>query len=199
VALLAALSKAGVGCFIGEYFVGALAYADDIVLLAPSASAMRIMLAICDEYANEYCISFNANKSKCLVVVPRQRRFLCDYIKKCTFHVGNNPIANVDSFTHLGHVITNQLTDNDDIVKRRNDFVRQANNVLCFFCKLKSCVKYKLFQSYCVSLYGCELWLLSNDSIKDLCVSWRKSVRRIWGLPYDSHCFVLPLLSQCLP
>jgi len=31
-----ALSKAEVGCFIGDYFVGALVYADDIVLLALS-------------------------------------------------------------------------------------------------------------------------------------------------------------------
>jgi hypothetical protein len=197
--LLVALSNAGVGCFIGDYFVGALAYADDIVLLAPSASALRIMLAICDDYANEYCISFNANKSKCLVVLPRTRRFLSDYIKKCTFYVGDNPIEYVDSFAHLGHVISNQLTDNDDILKRRSDFVGQANNVLCFFSKLSPCVKYRLFQSYCMSLYGCELWLLGNEQINDLCVAWRKSLRRIWGLPFKSHCYLLPLLSQCLP
>jgi hypothetical protein len=52
--LLMALSNAGVGCYIGNNFVGALAYADDIVLLAPSASALRRMLAICENYANEY-------------------------------------------------------------------------------------------------------------------------------------------------
>jgi len=33
--LLLILSKAGVGCFIGLHFVGSLAYADDLVLLAP--------------------------------------------------------------------------------------------------------------------------------------------------------------------
>ena len=54
-------------------FVGALAYADDIVLLAPSASALRKILAICDSYANEYYISFDAQKSKCLVLFPRSR------------------------------------------------------------------------------------------------------------------------------
>ena len=44
-------------------FTGALAYADDIVLLAPNASAMRKMLQICDEYAAEFSINyFNANK-----------------------------------------------------------------------------------------------------------------------------------------
>ena len=44
--LLCRLNKSGVGCFIGNVFVGALACADDIVLLAPSASAMRLMLKI---------------------------------------------------------------------------------------------------------------------------------------------------------
>lgn len=157
------------------------------------------MLAICDDYANEYCISFNACKSKCLVVLPGNRRFLYDCMKERPFYVGNNPIEYVDSFAHLGHVITNLLSDNADIMKRCNDFVGQANNVLCFFNKLNSSIKCKLFLSYCMSLYGSELWLLSNDFINDLCVSWRKCARRIWGLPYNSHCFLLPLLCQCLP
>jgi len=26
----------------------------------------------------------------------------------------------------------------------------------------------------------------------------RKSLCRIWGLPFNSHCYLLPLLSQCL-
>jgi hypothetical protein len=196
--LLVALSRAGVGCFVGNNFVGALAYADDIVLLAPSASALRIMLSICDKYANEYSIVFNASKSKCLVVLPGNRRCLFDFVRNCTFYVGDNPIEYVESFVHLGHVITNQLVDNDDILKRRNDFVGQANNVLCFFSKLKSSVVYKLFQSYCMSLYGCELWLLSNSHLEDLCVAWRKCLRRVWKLPYRTHCYLLPLICECL-
>ena len=38
----------------GSYFVGALAYADDLVLLAPTPTAMRKLLSICDEYGNEF-------------------------------------------------------------------------------------------------------------------------------------------------
>jgi len=45
-------------------FVGALAYADDILLIAPTPSAMRQLLMICDINAAEYDITFNANKSK---------------------------------------------------------------------------------------------------------------------------------------
>ena len=40
------LSQCGVGCFIGAQFVGALAFADDIVLLAPSPSAIRKLLFV---------------------------------------------------------------------------------------------------------------------------------------------------------
>ena len=71
--------------------VGVLAYADDVVLLAPSLLApspyaMRNMLALCDEFANEYSVAFNANKSKCLVVQPRQN------LPTLNFRVGGNDI-----------------------------------------------------------------------------------------------------------
>jgi hypothetical protein len=38
--LLVKLQAANVGCFVGNICVGALAYADDLTLLAPSTSAM---------------------------------------------------------------------------------------------------------------------------------------------------------------
>ena len=53
--LLVRLEKATVGCHIGSYYVGTLAHADDIVLLAPTPAAMRRMLDICDEY-KQYCV-----------------------------------------------------------------------------------------------------------------------------------------------
>jgi len=66
-----ALSNSSVGCFIGNNFVGAHAYADQIVLIAPTATAMRKLLSICGEYATEYCTSFNASKSKYLAAMHK--------------------------------------------------------------------------------------------------------------------------------
>ena len=54
--LLVALSEAKVGCYIGDIFVGALAYADDLVLLLHPV--LMLMLAICDTYASDYFINF---------------------------------------------------------------------------------------------------------------------------------------------
>ncbi len=48
-------------------FVGVLAYADDIVILAPTPSSMRSLLKICDSFASEFDVKFNSIKSKCLL------------------------------------------------------------------------------------------------------------------------------------
>ena len=197
--LLLTLSKSGVGCFIGSNFVGALAYADDIVLVAPTASALRRLLSVCGDFASEYCISFNAAKSKCLIILPKNRRGRLNYAKDCVFHINNQQIDNVESFKHLGHVISSQMEDALDIVCRRNDFVGQVNNLLCYFRKLTSCVKYRLFRSYCTSFYGCELWSLTTNKLQDLCTAWRKGVRSVWNLPQSTHCYLLPLICNCLP
>lgn len=47
--LLQRLSSSGRGCHIGNVFVGAIGYADDIVLLSPSVSSLKKMLNICQE------------------------------------------------------------------------------------------------------------------------------------------------------
>ena len=41
--LLVELSKSGVGCHWGSSFAGAFSYVQDVVLLAPCASALRTM------------------------------------------------------------------------------------------------------------------------------------------------------------
>ena len=97
---------------------------------------MRRLLAICDEYAREYNISFNANKSKYMVIVPNSRRRLYDLVSECSFFIGNKAIERVDSFVHLGHVLSSTLNDNEDIERQRSVFMSQANNVLCYFNKL---------------------------------------------------------------
>jgi len=71
--LLKSLAQANVGCYIRSCFVGVLAYADDLLLLAPTATAMRTMLHICKEFANTFSARFNASKSKCIVVEYRQK------------------------------------------------------------------------------------------------------------------------------
>lgn len=197
--LLLLLAESGIGCFIGHQFVGTLAYADDIVLIAPTATALRKMLDICDNYAQRFDISFNASKSKWMVFVPSDRRHRDTRLDLCSFRVGGAVMERVNSVVYLGHVIPCDQRDDEDILKRRGDFIGQVNNLLCYFCKLDSAVRSRLFTSYCMSLYGAELWTLSNHRLNELCSSWRRALRSVWRLPYRTHNFLLPIINNCLP
>ena len=53
------------------------------------------------------------------------------------------------SFSHLGHIITSSLSDKEDVRSRRNCFIGQVNNMICFFSKLSCSTRTKLFQAYC--------------------------------------------------
>jgi len=130
---LVRLSNANIGCFIGSNYAGALAYADDLVLLAPTASALRKMLAICDVYAAEYSMSFNAQKCKCLVILSNACRYLRPLLQDNVFYVDGKLIDFVSPFPHLGHVITDTLDDGPDITKMLGNFTGQVNDVLRFF------------------------------------------------------------------
>jgi len=54
----------------------------------------------------------------------------------CIFNNGDHSIENVRSYSHLGYIITNSSDDSDDILQRRNCFIGQVNNIVCFFDKL---------------------------------------------------------------
>jgi len=196
--LLDRLSHSKIGCIFGNVYAGALAYADDIVLLAPTASAMRSLLKICEDYAREYSVIFNAKKSACIYSSPCKRR---SPVNSClpTFHVGGQPVEYVNEWSHLGHIISANCDDKSDIISRRNTLCGQINNVLCYFGKCQSLVRQKLMFAYCYSLYGSVLWDLNSHHIESLCTTWRKGLRRALNLPANTHCALLPVLSNSLP
>ena len=85
-------------------------------------------------------------------------------------------------------VSANRCQCTSNINYTRNCMIGQVNSVLCHFGKLPSSVKSKLLYAYCSSLYECELWDLWNKNIDTVCVAWRKALRRVWNLPFNTHC-----------
>ena len=115
------------------------------------------------------------------------------------FYIGGNAIEIVDKWPHLGHIITCEYNDEADISNRRNSLVSQINNILCYFKNLSSPVKLKLLQAYCSSLYGSEIWNLCNGKIEDICIAWRKGLRRARSLPPNTHNLLLAPLCNTIP
>ena len=88
----------------------------------------------------------------------------------------------VDSDKHLENYISTTITDrniidnNCDLCQRSNRVISEGSNALD-----------SLHRTYCMHMYGCELWDLNCNNIKDFKVTWRKIKRRIWRLPYRAH------------
>ena len=61
--LLIKLRSSGVGCYIGNTFLGAFGYADDIILICPTIRALKVMLSIAQNYTDSFDIKFNISKS----------------------------------------------------------------------------------------------------------------------------------------
>jgi hypothetical protein len=130
--LLRKLEQSRVGCFMGKFFVGALAYADDLTLLAPTPRSLRRLLTICEEYASEFDIIFNGAKSKCLFITPSNYNVHA-FGSNPIFTINGQVIEYVNQYPHLGHIISVNWDDTHDITQRRNKLCGQINSVLCFF------------------------------------------------------------------
>ena len=76
-------------------------------------------------------------------------------------------------------------------------FNSSFNYFMATFGKCQALVKNRLFTQYCMSFYGSQIWpLWENNKLDDLCVKWRKAIRRMWNLPPDTHCNLLPLITS---
>ena len=60
--LVNALIDTRVGCMMGSRLVNTLVYADDVVLIAPSVGALKILLKECEAFTNTHHVNFNSNK-----------------------------------------------------------------------------------------------------------------------------------------
>ena len=128
--LILKLKSSGIGCHIGNLYYGALGYADDLVLLCPSAKGLQQMLKICENYGTDYYMSFNTKKTVCMLmsrnkITPNVPIELC-----------SKPLNWVKSFKYLGNIITPNLRDDNDIIVKKGHFISCVNNLISSFGKL---------------------------------------------------------------
>ena len=72
----------------GGHFVGALAYADDVTLVAPSWSGIRTLINVCEQFALDYDITFNGTKSQLMFFKGRFSN-----VSACGFHVNGQYVG----------------------------------------------------------------------------------------------------------
>ena len=102
----------------------------------------------------------------------------------------------LDTVSHLGHLLHYNLCNVQDVDQKLCDMVKKANCVIASFPGIDPFILICLFQSYCLSLYGSNLWILSCTALQNLEVAFNKILRRIWHLPNCSHTGIVHLVAK---
>ena len=157
--LLDRLAKSGVGCHIGNEFIGGVCYADDLTLLAPTLYASRLLLRVCESFAEEYNVIFNAAQSQALVFYPAS--FSLPTCRRAMLSLSNSPIDFVEHAIHLGTYIGERDFELN-IQKAQNDLYARINLLHAKFHFCTFDVLRTLLISHCTSFYGSCLWNLTE-------------------------------------
>lgn len=178
------------GCHVGNTFAGTLCYADDIILLAPTKLAMKHLLSVCEDFSHDYELMFNSIKSKTVVFSSKQNHNM--------FVLNGKDIEIVQKELHLGNYFganSFQL----QVAKNVKDLYVKFNLLLAQFSNSNVDTKYKLFKSFCMSVYGSQLWNFESNVCNSFYTAWRKCVKRLFRLPQRTHSCLLNFVCEDLP
>jgi hypothetical protein len=196
--LLDRLQVLGVGCHVGSTFVGAVAWADDFLLVAPSRTAMQLMLDTASAFAEEVGLDFSTDpnpsksKSKAVYMVGRKRGLA----KPSPMLLSGRPLPWVQRATHLGHEFCEDGTMDTDTRMRRGAFIGRCLEVQEAFSFAAPSEVLGAIKLYCGDLYGGMLARLDGDPAKKLTNCWNTAIKDIWGLPRSTHTVYTRWLSS---
>ena len=131
-------------------------HADDIALIASSVMSLKKMLHICDRFGGSYDVTFNVSKYQ-LIYYSNYRDGL-NGINYNDFFIKKSDFA-----CHLGNVIGPNPNKLYDLVV--NKFITSFNGLNVMYKKASVHVKYHLFKTFCMNLYGSLLRDLSSEKV----------------------------------
>ena len=122
-------------------------------LISPSSAGLSQLLRECEKFGTRHDVKYNAKKSA--VMIYRSMT-----LKGCTipnFNLNGMILHVVASYNYLGHYITDDLSDDDDINRQRRTLFVQGNIILRKFNMCSLGVKLTLFRTYCSPMYTAQL------------------------------------------
>ena len=141
-------------CVSGDTIINHLMYADDLVLISPSATGMKELLCACEVYSLEHAIIYNSKKGT--VVVCRNKAMM--NAVRISFIVNGDVIQESEKVKYLGHIICSDLSDDEDMMRQRRHLYAQGNVISRSFHMCSIAVKNTLFRTFCTPMYTCHLW-----------------------------------------
>ena len=101
-----------------------------------------------------------------------------------SFHLSGLVLPVCSKTKYLGHVITDDMADDEDMNRQRRILYMQANLLIRRFSWCSERVKVCLFRAYCTPFYTAPLWVkFLKASICKLQVAYNDCLRILLGKP----------------
>ena len=180
-----------------QSFLGITGYADDNFLLSPTLDGLQEMLETCEQYADEHNLKFSTDpdpkkcKTKCLAFLNKERPILRK-MKLC-----GNDLNWAPNGKHLGNKIENNIKGmNKDLLEKRARFIDRNSELNQEFYFAHPRTKFKMNNIFNTHFSGSPLWDLFGPEAEKFEKSWNISVRTMFDLPRETHCYFIESISE---
>ena len=176
--------------------MGAMGYADDLALLAPSRTAMQMMLTACEEFGRKNNLVFSTDtdpaksKTKCIFMVGKKKMK-----KPAPLILYGRELPWVRTANHLGNELCEDGTLDTDAKKKRASFISKSLEVREQFSFAHPVEVLTAVQLYCSDHYGSMIWDLGGNMAKQYFNAWSTCVKLAWNVSRSTHSYFLPYLS----
>jgi len=123
----------------------------------------------------------NTSKTVCMVFPPLDKRKIVD-TSFPPLALKNVSLQYVSEFKYLGHIISNNMSDEKDIIREIRNLFFRTNLLARRFAACSFGVKIALFRSFCLCFYGIVLWSFYSKSIYNRMKScYNKCMKSFFG------------------
>ena len=125
------------------------------------------MISVCESYAQRHHIIFNPTTSKLLYynVDPSSLGPIC---------LNNQSISIISHDKHPGNYISTDIHDRN-ILANVCDLYQHSNGIITEFHAYDSEILDSLHSTFCMHMYGCELWNLKSSYIDKIYYCFEKN------------------------
>ena len=184
------LSKLNHGCSLGFVKINSIFFADDCILIAPTATALQFLFNWITRELSLLCLTLNP--SKCAYMKIRSKRVSGPDDDNIVISVNGIEIKRVTEHKYLGFTIDDFLIEKMDIIRARNKFYNVFNLLLRKFHYLDTQAFLKIFETHCSHFYGAQIWLNDakcSNEINKFSIGYHKAIKKIANAPffYSNH------------
>ena len=179
--------------------LGAVCYADDILLIAPTRSAMQRMLLEMEAFAKESNIVFSTDpvpsksKTKCISVVGKKSNL----VKPSPLRLSGHTLPFVSQADHLGNILTEKGDMEQDVSVKRARFIQSSTEIRELFKWAAPAEIIKATKIHSTAFYGSNLWDLEGEKTKQMYSAWNTTVKLAWGCPQQTRTYFVQQILCC--